>query len=130
MNANTPKYPLAAGQTRHQPPLSMWRLSGGQIYISGHGCVDSEGNFPFEDFEGQYRYTMEQLSATLREAGVEFKDIVNVRCYVQRSTDIPFHNALYREYFSAPFPTRTTIVNCLPPGLLFEIECVAKAQEQ
>jgi 2-iminobutanoate/2-iminopropanoate deaminase len=32
---------------------------------------------------------------------------------------------LYRTYFSAPFPARTTIVNCLGEALLFEIEVVA-----
>jgi 2-iminobutanoate/2-iminopropanoate deaminase len=128
MNSNTPKYPMAQGQTSHKPPLTLWRRSGDQIYVSGHGCVSSEGTFLFEDFEGQYRYTMEQLGATLNEAGVEFKDVVNVRCYVQRESDIPTHNVLYREYFSDPFPSRTTIVNCLPSGLLFEIECVAEVQ--
>ena len=130
MNTNTQKYPMAEGQTRHQPPLSMWRRSGGQIYISGHGCVNHEGTFLFEDFEGQYRFTMEQLGNTLSEAGITWKDVVNVRCYVQHPSDIPTHNVLYREYFSDPFPTRTTVVNCLPPGLLFEIECIAEVQEQ
>lgn len=130
MNADTQKYPMSQGQTSHKPPLSMWRKCGEQIYVSGHGCVDSNGIFLFEDFEGQYRYTMDQLGATLNQAGIEFKDVVSVRCYVQRPADIPLHNTLYREYFADPFPARTTIVNCLPPGLLFEIECVAQAQPE
>ena len=29
------------------------------------------------------------------------------------------------EAFTAPFPTRTTITNCLPPTLRYEIEVVA-----
>lgn len=40
----------------------------------------------------------------------------------------PRYNDLYREYFSAPFPTRTTITNCLSPTLHYEIECVAVAK--
>jgi 2-iminobutanoate/2-iminopropanoate deaminase len=44
---------------------------------------------------------------------------------VADAADLPTYNRLYREYFSEPFPARTTITNCLPPGLLFEIECIA-----
>jgi 2-iminobutanoate/2-iminopropanoate deaminase len=38
---------------------------------------------------------------------------------------VPRYNELYREYFSQPYPTRTTITNCLPPTLRYEIEAVA-----
>ena len=39
--------------------------------------------------------------------------------------DVALYNQLCREYFSEPFPARTTITNCLPPALRFEIEAVA-----
>lgn len=119
------KYPMAQGQVRHAPPLSMWRQAGDTVHIAGHGCVNSQGEFPHEDFEGQYRFTMDALRKTMEEAGVTFADVISVRCYIQNPSDIPAHNVMYREYFSEPFPVRTTIVNCLPPGLLFEIDCIA-----
>lgn len=126
MNSNTqPSYPMAEGQTKHAPPLAMWRQIGDTIYVSGHGAVNSEGQFISQDFEEQYLYTMAQLQATLEEAAVGFADVVSARCYVCNPADLPIHNRLYRQFFSEPFPARTTIVNCLPPGLLFEIECVA-----
>jgi 2-iminobutanoate/2-iminopropanoate deaminase len=34
-------------------------------------------------------------------------------------------NRLYREYFRAPFPARTTITHCLTQELRYEIDCVA-----
>jgi 2-iminobutanoate/2-iminopropanoate deaminase len=40
--------------------------------------------------------------------------------------DFPAYNEVYREYFSEPFPARTTIGVILAPGLLFEIEAVAR----
>ena len=104
----------------------MWRQTGDIIWVSGHGAVNSRGEFISDDFEAQYLYTMQQLQNTLAEAGVGLGDVVSVRCYVQNSGDIPLHNRLYRQFFGEPFPSRTTIVNCLPPGLLFEIECVAQ----
>lgn len=116
---------MSPEQTKHAPPLSMWRRAGDLVFISGHGSVNSRGQFGASDFEGQYRDTMQQLARTLDEIGVSFADLVSVRCYVQHASDIPMHNRLYREFLSEPFPSRTTIVNCLPPGLLFEIEAVA-----
>ena len=125
-NTTKPSYPMAQGQVKHAPPLSMWRQLGDTIYVSGHGAVNSDGQFISEDFEEQYLYTMQQMQATMKDAGVDFSDVVSVRCYVQNPADLPIHNRLYRQFFSEPFPARTTIVNCLPPGLLFEIECVAQ----
>ena len=128
---NQPKYPMAEGQTQHKPPLAMWRRAGDLIFVSGHGAVNGKGEFASDEFEVQYRHTMEALGRTLAAAGVEFSDVVNARCYVQNPADIPAHNAMYREYFSSdPKPSRTTIVSCLPPGLLFEIECVAQLKDE
>lgn len=120
------KYPMAAGQTEHKVPLRMWSEAGGLIFVSGHGAVNGKGEFVSDEFEVQYRHTMDALGRTLAKAGVSFADVVNVRCYIQNPSDIPQHNQIYREYFSDPMPSRTTIVNCLPPGLLFEIDCVAQ----
>jgi 2-iminobutanoate/2-iminopropanoate deaminase len=53
---------------------------------------------------------------------------VSIRGYVQKESDLPAYNQLYREYFNEPFPARTTIVNCLPTGLLFEIDAIAQAR--
>jgi 2-iminobutanoate/2-iminopropanoate deaminase len=50
---------------------------------------------------------------------------VQTRNYVRDTKDVAAFNQLYREYFTAPFPARTTITNCLPPTLRYEIEAVA-----
>ena len=119
------KYPIAEGQEKHVLPLSSWRRAGDTVYFAGAGAVYEHGNFVGDTLEAQMRYTMERFGKTLSEAGVTFADIVQVRAYVQNPADIPLYNRIYREYFSAPYPARTTIVNCLPPGLLFEIDAVA-----
>lgn len=122
------KYPMAQDQTEHRPPLSMFRRAGDLIFIAGHGAVNERGEFIGDDFSTQFHATMEQLQSTLRQAGVDFNDVVSVRCYVQQSADLPLYNRLYPQYFDEPFPARTTVTNCLPPGLLFEIECVAETK--
>jgi 2-iminobutanoate/2-iminopropanoate deaminase len=123
---DTPKYPMAEGQEKHTLPLSWVRESGNIVFISGHGAVDENGNFVSPWFEGQMRYTMEQLRRTLNGVGLNFTHVIQVRSYVQHQADIPLYNQLYREYFTEPYPARTTIVNCLPSGLLFEIDCIAE----
>ncbi len=122
------KYPMAEGQTRHVVPLSMARRVGNTLYVSGHGAVNEAGEFVSDTFEGQMRYTMEQLQKTLEAEGVTLRQVVMVRSYVQNPANIPLYNKLYREYFSEPYPARTTIVNCLPPGLEFEIDCIAERE--
>ncbi len=120
------KYPMAEGQVKHVLPISMFRRVGTTVYIAGHGAVDETGSYVGDTLEAQMRFTMEQFVRTLADAGVTLADIVQVRAYVQNPADIPTYNRLYREYFSEPYPSRTTIVNCLPPGLLFEIDAIAE----
>ena len=57
--------------------------------------------------------------------GARWDQVKMVRGYVQSREFLPIYNKVYREYFSEPYPARTTIINCLPEGLLFEIDCVA-----
>ena len=116
---------MAEGQTRHAPPLSMYRKAGDTIYIAGHGAVNAQGQFVSPDFEEQMRYTMEQLLATMKDAGCDPSQVVMVRSYVQNPANLPLYNRIYPEYFAEPYPARTTITGCLPPGLEFEIDCVA-----
>ncbi len=116
-------------QSEVKLPLSNFRQIGETIYLSGQGAVGPGGNYVCDDFEGQMRYTMEQLIKALNEAGVGLADVVSIRSYVQSESDLPAYNKIYREYFAEPFPARTTIVNCLPTGLLFEIDAIAQARQ-
>ena len=52
-------------------------------------------------------------------------DVLIVRGITGNQNDVVLYNQLYREYFTEPFPSRTTITNCLPPTLRYEIEVVA-----
>ncbi|HYD84501.1 MAG TPA: RidA family protein, partial [Opitutus sp.] len=57
--------------------------------------------------------------------GSDLSHVVQTRNYVRDDANLTRYNELYREYFSAPFPARTTITNCLPVALHYEIECIA-----
>jgi 2-iminobutanoate/2-iminopropanoate deaminase len=44
---------------------------------------------------------------------------------VRDASDLAAFNRIYRDYFQAPYPARTTITNCLNEQLRYEIDCVA-----
>lgn len=98
---------------------------GDVIYVSGQASVDSSGEIVPDTFEGEFRRSIENLQTVLEAAGSDLNHVVQTRNYVRDPENLPLYNQLYREYFKAPFPARTTITNCLPPDLKYEVECIA-----
>jgi 2-iminobutanoate/2-iminopropanoate deaminase len=95
------------------------------VFISGQASVDASGQIVTGTFEEEFRRSIDNVRKVLAAAGCSLADVVQTRNYVCDPADLPLSNQLYREYFSAPFPTRTTITSCLPPTLRYEIEAVA-----
>ncbi|WP_395749591.1 RidA family protein [Prosthecobacter sp.] len=106
-------------------PFSPSVVVGDLIFVSGQASVDATGKIVGDSFEGEFRRSVENLRKVLEAAGSDLAHVVQTRNYVRDDVDVPAFNALYREYFSAPFPARTTITNCLPASLRYEIEAVA-----
>ena len=115
-NADTPTSPL---------PFSPAVVVGELIFVSGQASVDESGAIVSDTFEGEFRRSLANLRKVLEGAGSDLAHVVQTRNYVRDAEDVPRYNELYREYFAAPYPARTTITNCLPPALRFEIEAVA-----
>lgn len=110
-------------------PFSPAIKAGGFIFVSGQASVDERtGQIISDKFENEFRRSMENVRRILDAAGAELKHVVQVRSYVKDPKDVPEYNTLYREYFTEPFPARTTITNCLAK-VLFEIDVVAYVGE-
>jgi 2-iminobutanoate/2-iminopropanoate deaminase len=109
-------------------PFSPVVRVGDLVFVSGQASVDATGKIISDTFEGEFRRSVENLRKVLQTAGCDLNDVIQTRNYVRDAAEVPLYNQLYREYFSAPFPTRTTITNCLPPALCYEIECIAVAR--
>ena len=71
------------------------------------------------------RRSMANVESVLASADLTLRDVVRVTSYVHDPADGPLYNQLYREYFTTPFPARTTLSNCLSPALKFEIDVIA-----
>jgi 2-iminobutanoate/2-iminopropanoate deaminase len=122
------KYPVtpeAAGFISTPLPFSLATQVGNLLFVSGQASVDADGKVVSGTFEEEFRRSMDNLRRVLEAAGSGLHRVVQVKSYVREPGDVPKYNELYREYFSAPFPARSTITNCLPPTLKFEIDCIA-----
>jgi 2-iminobutanoate/2-iminopropanoate deaminase len=130
MNHPLVSYPQDASTPTSHLPFSPCVQVGELLFVSGQASVDEKGNIVGDSFEGEFRRSVENLRKVLESAGSDLQHVVQTRNYVRDAVDVPLFNQLYREYFSAPFPARTTITNCLPPSLRFEIEAVAVKRQQ
>jgi len=106
-------------------PFSPAVRVGDMVFVSGQASVDATGKIVSDTFEGEFRRSVENLRKVLQSAGADLTDVVQTRNYVRDAEDLPLFNRLYTEYFSAPYPARTTITGCLSAALRFELECVA-----
>ena len=125
MNHPSVSYPRLPGTPVSKLPFSPSVVVGDLIFVSGQASVDEAGEIVSDTFEGEFRRSVENVRRVLEAAGSDLAHVVQTRNYVRDTADLPLYNQLYREYFADPFPARTTIVNCLPPSLRFEIEAVA-----
>ncbi len=108
-------------------PFSAAVKAGGFVFISGVASANERGELIHDTFDNEARRTFENLQRVVRAAGLELSDIVQVRCYLAKQEHWDAHNRIYREYFSEPYPARTTLVGCLGDLIQYEVDAVAFA---
>ncbi|MVZ64705.1 RidA family protein [Sphingobacterium sp. DK4209] len=106
-------------------PFSPGVKCGQFLFISGQASVDMDGKIVNDTFENECRRSFDNLKRIVEAAGLTMADIVQVRNYVAEEKDLVKFNEIYREYFSAPFPARTTLIGCLGTILKFEVDATA-----
>jgi 2-iminobutanoate/2-iminopropanoate deaminase len=111
-------------------PFSTAVRAGDFVFLSGLASVDENGRIIPDSFENEARRTYTNIQRVLSAARLDFSRVVQVRCYLANQTDWDAHNQIYREFFSEPFPARTTLVGCLGNMVKYEVDCVAYAGTQ
>ncbi|NUU24133.1 MAG: RidA family protein [Streptomycetaceae bacterium] len=101
--------------------------AGDFVFTSGQGPNDPRTGRPVgDDIATQTRRTLENVKAILAEAGLDFGDVVKVTTHLQHlKRDFAGYDAVYREYFTEPYPVRTTVGSDLM-NILVEIDVVAR----
>jgi 2-iminobutanoate/2-iminopropanoate deaminase len=106
-------------------PYSPVVVSGDLVYTAGQAPFDKDGKLVSDDVAEQTRQVLTNLSACLAAAGCGLEDVLKVNAYLTSLDDFPAYNAVYAEFFKAPYPARTTVQAGLV-GFKVEIEAVAR----
>lgn len=106
-------------------PFSPGLKVGDFVFVSGQASVDDSGNIVSDDFEGEMRRSFENARKILKAAGLNFSNVVQVRNYVGDQKDLKDFNRIYKDYFTSPYPARTTLIGCLGDLLKFEVDLIA-----
>jgi 2-iminobutanoate/2-iminopropanoate deaminase len=114
------------GMAKPRPPYSPVVVSGDTVWTAGQVAYDANGDLIEGGIEEQTRRALENVGACLEAAGCTMDDVVKVNAYLVDLGDFPGYNAVYQEFFTEPYPARTSVGAALPPGVLVEIEAVAR----
>ena len=101
-------------------------VSGDLVVTAGQIANDASGTIVADDIEGQTRQVLDNIGACLAAAGCGLEDVIKVNGFLTDLANFDIYNAVYREYFKAPYPVRTTVGAGLAPGLLVEVEVTAR----
>ena len=115
----SPAAPAAVG------PYCQAKLCGNTLYTSGQlGLIPAEGKLA-DGIEGQAHQALKNLGAILKEAGMDYSDVVKTTCFLADIADFAAFNEVYARYFTSK-PARSCVaVKALPKGALCEIEAIA-----
>jgi 2-iminobutanoate/2-iminopropanoate deaminase len=108
-------------------PFSTAIRAGDFVFVSGMASADENGRIIPDSFENEVRRTYNNIARVLAAAGLNFTNVVQARCYLARQSDWDAHNQIYREFFSEPYPARTTLIGCLGTVVKYEADVVAYA---
>jgi reactive intermediate/imine deaminase len=98
------------------PTASPCVLAGDTLYCSAKsGFIPGPNSGIYAaSVEHQVRQTMRNLLDGLEEAGMDFSHVVASNVYLDDIADFPLMNKVYRQYFGAAPPTRTTVQQITP----------------
>jgi 2-iminobutanoate/2-iminopropanoate deaminase len=99
-------------------------VANGFVFISGQVPKDPVSGTVPDDFASQVRQTLTNVQIILEGAGSSLDDVVKINCYLSDVTRFQEWNTIYKEFFPAAPPARTT-VGCQLNGVLVEVDCIA-----
>jgi 2-iminobutanoate/2-iminopropanoate deaminase len=118
---STDKAPKAIG------PYSQGVIANGFVFVSGQIPFDpTTGELVTGSIEDQARRVLSNVAAVLGAAGSSMDKVVKATVFLQDMNDFARMNAVYGEFFKAPYPARAAVqVARLPRDVRIEIEVIA-----
>lgn len=109
-------------------PYSQAINCGDFVFLSGQiHLVPETGLVAKGGLEAQAHQMFANIKAVLAEAGMSLSNVVKTTVFMTDLSQFAAFNAIYAEYFKAPYPARSCVeVSALPKGVLVECELIAK----
>jgi 2-iminobutanoate/2-iminopropanoate deaminase len=107
-------------------PYSASVGSGNLVFLSGQIPLDADGRIVGYTPKDQARRSLDNMRLTLQAAGLDMENVVKTTIFLHDMDDFAAVNEVYAEYFSEPYPARSTVqVARLPKDVRVEIEAIA-----
>lgn len=110
-------------------PYSQAIRCGAMLFCAGQIPLDPQtGQIVSDDISAQTKRVLENVSAVLRAANLNFGHVVKTTIFLTSMGDFQAVNEIYAKYFKENPPARSTVeVSALPKGAKVEIEVIAMA---
>ena len=107
-------------------PYSQAIIYGNMVYTSGQIALSPEtAALVGDNVTEQTEQGMKNLSAVLKEAGSDMKNIIKTTCFLADIADFAAFNEVYGKYITEA-PARSCVAaKVLPKGALVEVEVIA-----
>jgi 2-iminobutanoate/2-iminopropanoate deaminase len=100
-------------------------VADGFVFVAGQGPINPQTNqLELGDIRSETRRVLENIQAILEAAGSSLHNAVRMGVFLADLNDFQAMNEVFREFFSADPPARTT-VGCALPKIKVEIDCIA-----
>lgn len=109
-------------------PYNQAVLNNDILYTSGQIAINPKsGKLVLGDIKSETKQVMENLYAVLKEAGLDFSNVLKTSIFIINMNDFNDINEVYASYFNeANAPARETVqVACLPKNVNIEISMIA-----
>ena len=115
------------GQALPGLPISPVVRVGDFLLVAGQVGTDATGVVAGQDIESQTRRALINLKDTLAQAGSGLSNVDSVTVYLVSREDFAGMNRVYREFFVADYPVRTTVIVAAlaSPENIIEISVIA-----
>ncbi len=104
-----------------------WATRAAGLLFTAHGPVRPDGSIDTGPITDQARLTFANLQRAVQAAGGSLSDVAQVLIYMTDVADMPAIDAVYREFFSPPWPNRSSmgVAGLVVPGMKIEIVAYA-----
>lgn len=108
-------------------PYSHANLVGNTLYVSGQVAKDAKtGEMVTGEIKAETKKVMENVEAILKEAGMDFSNVVKTTIFCVDLGNFASINEVYGSFFTGNYPARETVqVSKLPLNVNVEISVVA-----